>query len=71
MAITNKDSSHDEVGHYETKIIQNSYDEPIYEEQFVYKWCNKAFEGDDEVVVENWGVHSRKEEHWNYEVKPV
>ena len=48
---------HDEVGHYETIVIEEAYDEPVYESHAICGGCNKDF-GVGDAAVEAWDEHS-------------
>ena len=54
---------HDEVGHWETQVIQEAWDEPVYEERIVGGHTGRIYNS-----LEEWGA---QEEDGNYSVKMV
>lgn len=60
---------HAEVGHYETKTVQNAYDEPVYESHQVCKVCKQDF-GKGQEACDKAIEHSVDTGH-SYESKPV
>ena len=56
QAVT-KTVHHDEVGHYETQVVQAAWDEPVYEGHVFCVKCNRDF-GAGDSAVEKWSEHA-------------
>lgn len=44
---------HDEVGHYETRVVQEAYDEPVYEKHYVCKKCGYDSGKNEELMIDH------------------